>query len=170
MSWIQAAAENWLQNCSGQENSGRPSIIAGWTFLSVNEAEDPDALPIRTVVSSDGPELIYHPQMFPRSMIEESQYAMMWLPMMINHIACSILQASTSATDCIGRYTSDRWQAFRDHVSTSMSMAWNDIVKAARIDGITDIADHITASLFVEDGLQYALAARVVGRESLKVV
>jgi hypothetical protein len=171
MDWTQATALNWLESQHRREEcNGRPSIIAGWKFLFVGESDDPDSLPIRTVVSSAGPDVFYHPLTFPRSMIEEPSYTMMWLPMAINHIACCILHVSTSAIDGVGHYTSERWQEFREYVSSSMSMTWNDIVIAARIDGIAEIADHITSSLFIEDGLQIALARRVVGTASLEVV
>lgn len=170
MDWVQAQSLDWLEKRALIEPGSRPSVIAGWDFITVTAAKDPDALPLHTVASTSGPDVFYHPQLFPRSIVEDPHYVMIWLPMAINHIACSILYVSTAAADNVGEFTSDRWQNFRDFASSSMKMTWEEIVNAARLDGVAATAEYMTASLFVEEGVQNALARRAIGTPSLHLV
>jgi len=166
----QSSVHNAAMNYCSFDSSELPSIIAGWKFLSFYESKDPDSLPICVTATSDGPDVFYHPYTCPRAIVEDPCNAMFWLPMAINHLASAVLYVSTSSADNIGGFTSNRWQDFREFVSKSMRMSWDEIVRAARIDGVPTIAESITSSLFIEDGLQFALARRATGPTLLEVV
>lgn len=153
-----------------RDDDNRPSIIAGWNFLRFEESKDVNSLPICVSATSDGPMIFYHPYTCPRSVVEDPCNAMLWLPMAINHIASASLYVSTRALDDIGEFTSESWQDFRKFVSRSMRMSWSEIVRAARLDGVSVIAESITSSLFIEDGLQFALARRATGPAFLQVI
>lgn len=147
-----------------------PSIVAGWQFLTVVASHDPDALPIRAVTDVDGPCVVYHPELFPRPMIESPTSAMIWLPLVIGHISQAVLYEATGSEDCVGNLRSNRWEEFRRHACRATSMSWPEIVHAARVDGIDKTAEYMTSSIFVEDGIQMSLACRAVGSPSLRLV
>jgi len=147
-----------------------PSIVAGWHFLSVDISEDDDALPIRPVASVDGPSVVYHPDLCPISLIENPTAAMLWLPMALTHITHVLLAESAIADDGVGAFASPRWEAFRRQASHAMSMEWHEIVAATRRDGVELTADNMTSALFVETGIQAAIARRMTGSPSLRLV
>lgn len=120
MEWIQRAAKDWLDGRTGHASTARTSVIGSWYFMSVEEADELDAPPIRTVAASHGRSVYYHPQTCSLSTIEDSKFAVIWLPMAINHISCVVLQASVIAANDIGVFISRRWQDFSDCVSASV--------------------------------------------------
>jgi len=147
-----------------------PSIVAGWQFLAVVEATDEDALPIRAVADAEGPCVVYHPELCPRSMIENPVAAMLWLPLVLDHLAHSVLAEAAASADGVGTYSSPRWQEFRQHASRAMCMTWDEIVRATRLDGVSMTAEYMTVAIFAEDGIQSALSLRMKGAPALRLV
>jgi len=147
-----------------------PSIIAGWHFLTVEASPDEDAIWMRAAINEDGPSIVYNPERCPPSMFENPVSALLWLPMCLSHITQSLLLISTQSDDGIGPLISVRWNEFRRHAARAMGMTWEEILRAARLDGIDRTAEYMTSAIFVEDGIQGALARRAIGAPTLHLI
>lgn len=147
-----------------------PSFIAGWSFLTFKATEDEDALPVQCEMDVEGPSVVFHPETCPHTALEDPKSALLWLPLVLQRVAEGVLREAVSAADDVGSFVGERWNDLRERTSTSTGMEWCEIVTAARRDGIASATDHVVASLFIEDGVQAALARRVLGMSGPRLV
>ncbi|RWQ14809.1 hypothetical protein [Mesorhizobium sp.] len=137
-----------------------PSFLHGWPFLAVIESEEECALPIRGRAHDDGPTIEINALYVTRADLEDRSKVALWLCPTLLHVCGTVLAEGLEATDGVGRFTSQRWRAFRSEVSRQTTMGWPQIVAAARREGVDYMADHLTASLFMENGLDDRLGDR----------
>ncbi|WP_095091019.1 hypothetical protein [Mesorhizobium sophorae] len=129
------------------------SFLHGWRFLAVVESGEDYALPIRGIAHDDGPTIEINPVYITRADLEDRSRVVLWLCPTLMQICGALLAESLEASDGIGRFTTQRWRAFRSEASRHVTMDWREILASTRREGVGYMADHLTASLFMESGL-----------------
>lgn len=131
-----------------------PSFIEAWApFMIVLEAQGDEALPIRGRATAEGPQIEFCHKYINPDRIEDWTAAIFWLSPCVMQVAMAVLTEGLRSFDGIGCFSSPRWTAFRDAVSEEMTMEWNEILDAARREGVDFMADNIAANLIIESGI-----------------
>lgn len=146
-----------------------PSFFHGWSFINFVESYADDALPIQTFADFDGPTVIINPKYVTRSDLENPFAAMMWVPLVIQGFATSILTEAMDSEDDIGSLTAPRWQQFRDAFCQFAKIDWEDIVDRTEELGIEYMAEYAVEALFIESGIHEKIIARGEGNVTLRV-
>ncbi|TPL45335.1 hypothetical protein [Mesorhizobium sp. B2-4-6] len=138
-----------------------PTFLHCWaSFIAVIEAEEDEALPIRGRAADEGPQFEFDGHYVLSADVEEWSLAILWMSPSLMQIVGAVLAEALAAEDGIGRFNSDRWDAFRKEVVRATGMEWDrkpgdkgvrsTILEAARRDGIDFEAEHIVDSLLVQ--------------------
>lgn len=146
-----------------------PGYLRSWLpFLAVVACNDVEALPIRGHAEDEGPAIVYNPLHTAPEDMEDASIAMMWLSPCLLQIAREVLEESLAAPDGIGRFRSDRWEAFRKAVNRTFLPEWSGedkeatrttVLRVARAEGLDFAADNIVAHLLIESRLNDYLEA-----------
>jgi hypothetical protein len=137
----------------------RPFFLHGWEFMAFIAADDDEAIAIRPSAALEGPAIIYNELFVSAAELEDRQEAKWWLLPSMFHIAYVVLRESLAAPDGVGRFTTAAWTTYRQAVCSYLTMAWSDVLTAARREGTDFMADHMANCLFVESGMRDRLDA-----------
>jgi len=146
-----------------------PSFFHGWSFISFEENYAEDALPFQTFSDLDGPTVLFNPDFVSRDDLEKPFAAMIWVPLVLQSFATSILTAAMDSEDDIGMFTAPRWQQFRDAFCQHTKMDWSEIVFGTEEFGIDYMAEYAIEALFIESGVHSMIVNRSEGTRNLRV-
>ncbi|WP_315922593.1 hypothetical protein [Mesorhizobium sp. SP-1A] len=146
-----------------------PSFFHGWTFISFEENYADDALPFQTFADFDGPTVLFNPSYVSRSDLEKPFAAMIWVPLVLQGFATSILTEAMDSEDDIGAFTAPRWEQFREAFCQYTKMEWEDVVARTEEFGIDYMAEYAIEALFIESGIHEMIVARKEGNATLRV-
>lgn len=151
------------------EKAALPSYLHGWRFLTVIRSQDPEAIAFKAMAANEGPCIVVNPELVSQEDLESPSKALLWLCAALSHISHAVISECLWTGQEVGRFDSPSWELFRAEASRHTTMAWSDIIRAARREGVDFMAEHVAACLFVESGLQSQLIGRMTGGPSVRI-
>lgn len=147
---------------AAQMKSRHPSYLSGWTFLSVVESEEEDAIGFKAVAHPDGPRVEYNSAFFNRELLEDPAVGLIWVPAALYGLCTEMLHQ----VDEEGLFRSPKWSAMRNAACHHMCMEWSEIIDSTERRGVRYMAETLASALFIESGLMDILHKRQADKNS----
>lgn len=160
---------NVIDTIDAHVANSNPSFFHGWPFITFFENHADDALPFQTFADFDGPTVLFNPNYVSQNDLEKPFAAMIWVPLVLQSFATSVLTEAMDSEDDIGALTAPRWQQFRDAFCHYAKMDWEDIVERTEEFGIDYMAEYAVEALFIESGIHEMTIARKANTFTLRV-
>ena len=134
--------------------SGRPTknplLLPGWDFLYIVMGSA-DAPILRELALDTGPTVFYNSRFISTDRLEEPETIVLWLAPILHNLCCQLLEDSLKSPRS-RRFTSGRWNGFRNTLCQHASMGWDQVIAATREEGIPWMADTLVEAALWESG------------------
>ncbi len=146
-----------------------PSFLHGWRFLTMLKSDDDEAIAFKASAANAGPTIIFNPAFVTPEELESPAKALIWLCSAMTHISYSVLIECLYTGEDMGRFSSKAWDDFRNAICQHTGMGWDEIITAAKREGVDFMSEHMAACLIAESGLQDLLIQRGHGEKALRI-
>lgn len=136
-------------NGSGQPMQN-PWFLHGWDLLYIVRG-NADAPMLRELALDTGPAVVYNSHLIATDRLEDPDTIVLWLAPILHKLCCHLLDDSLKSPPN-RRFASRRWIAFRNTLCRYACMSWENVVAAARREGIPWMADTLVEAVLFESG------------------
>lgn len=136
----------------------RPSFLHGWDFMIFVRGNE-DAPVLRELALDAGPAVVFNSHLIAAKQLEVPDTAILWLaPVM--HSLCRCLLEDGLKPSSLRRFNSRRWSGFRNMLCRHTCMSWENVIAAARREGVEWMAETLAQGALFDSGFLDRLEGR----------